>query len=88
MQLRQPGVLLGLRLARRSATCAAYNTRPLDPKERTKLLGDIAAHAGHRLASTRSCSTRRRSAVANKGLKGLWGSSPIFANDMSAVSWQ
>lgn len=27
-------------------------------------------------------------AVAKKGLKGLWSSSPIFANDMAAVSWQ
>lgn len=27
-------------------------------------------------------------AVARKGLKGLWSSSPIFANDLSAVSWQ
>ena len=27
-------------------------------------------------------------AVAKKGLKGLWTSSPIFANDMAAVSWQ
>jgi peptide/nickel transport system substrate-binding protein len=27
-------------------------------------------------------------AVARKGLKGLWSSSPIFANDMAAVSWQ
>jgi peptide/nickel transport system substrate-binding protein len=26
-------------------------------------------------------------AVARKGLKGLWASSPIFANDMAAVSW-
>jgi len=26
-------------------------------------------------------------AVAKKGLKGLWASSPIFANDMAAVSW-
>jgi peptide/nickel transport system substrate-binding protein len=26
--------------------------------------------------------------VARKGLKGLWSSSPIFANDMAAVSWQ
>jgi len=23
-----------------------------------------------------------------EGLKGLWSSSPIFANDMAAVSWQ
>ena len=27
-------------------------------------------------------------AIAKKGLKGLWSSSPIFANDMAAVSWQ
>jgi peptide/nickel transport system substrate-binding protein len=27
-------------------------------------------------------------AVAKKGLKGLWSSSPIFANDLAAVSWQ
>ena len=26
-------------------------------------------------------------AVARKGLKGLWASSPIFANDIAAVSW-
>jgi peptide/nickel transport system substrate-binding protein len=26
-------------------------------------------------------------AVFRKGLKGLWNSSPIFANDMAAVSW-
>jgi peptide/nickel transport system substrate-binding protein len=25
--------------------------------------------------------------VFRKGLKGLWNSSPIFANDMAAVSW-
>jgi len=25
--------------------------------------------------------------VFRKGLKGLWNSSPIFANDLSAVSW-
>jgi peptide/nickel transport system substrate-binding protein len=27
-------------------------------------------------------------AVAKKGLKGLWASSPIFANDMAAVRWE
>ncbi len=26
-------------------------------------------------------------AVSRRGLKGLWASSPIFANDMAAVSW-
>jgi peptide/nickel transport system substrate-binding protein len=27
-------------------------------------------------------------AVSRKGLKGLWSSSPIFANDMAAVRWE
>jgi peptide/nickel transport system substrate-binding protein len=27
-------------------------------------------------------------AVARRGLKGLWASSPVFANDLSQVSWQ
>jgi len=27
-------------------------------------------------------------AVSRRGLKGLWASSPIFANDLSQVSWQ
>ena len=27
-------------------------------------------------------------AVAKRGLKGLWASSPIFANDLAALSWQ
>jgi peptide/nickel transport system substrate-binding protein len=31
---------------------------------------------------------RAQVAVAKKGLKGLWASSPIFANDIAAVSWQ
>ena len=30
----------------------------------------------------------QQAAVAKKGLKGLWHNSPIFANDMAAVSWQ
>ena len=25
--------------------------------------------------------------IANKDLKGLWKDSPIFANDMTTVSW-
>jgi len=27
-------------------------------------------------------------AVSKKGLKGVWSNSPIFANDLSALSWQ
>ncbi len=25
--------------------------------------------------------------IANKGVKGLWKDMPIFANDLSALSW-
>ena len=27
-------------------------------------------------------------AVGKRGLKGMWASSPIFANDLAALSWQ
>ena len=26
-------------------------------------------------------------AVSKRGLKGLWASSPVFANDLSQMSW-
>jgi peptide/nickel transport system substrate-binding protein len=29
-----------------------------------------------------------QAAVGKKSLKGMWASSPIFANDLSALSWQ
>ena len=31
---------------------------------------------------------RSQVSVARRGLKGLWSSSPVFANDLSQVSWQ
>jgi peptide/nickel transport system substrate-binding protein len=65
---------------------AKHATEP-DPKVRTKLFADlqrqIAADAVNVFIFNRS-----QIAVAKKGLKGLWSSSPIFANDMAAVSWQ
>ena len=56
-------------------------------KERLQLLGDI-----QRMLATDSVNAFMfqlpQFAVANKKLKGLWSSSPVFANDMAAVSWQ
>ena len=66
---------------------AAKHAAAVNPKERTKLFGDlqrlIAADAVNAFIFNPS-----QVAVSKKGLKGLWASSPIFANDMAVVSWQ
>ncbi|HWH81544.1 MAG TPA: ABC transporter substrate-binding protein [Burkholderiaceae bacterium] len=65
---------------------AKYNGTT-DPKGRLKLLGDI-----QRQLATDSVNVYLyqlpQFAVAKKQLKGLWSSSPIFANDLAALSWQ
>jgi len=64
----------------------AYNTTT-DAKNRLKLLGDI-----QRQLATDSVNVYLfqlpQFAVSNKRLKGLWSSSPIFANDLGALTWQ
>ena len=66
---------------------AAKHSASTDRKERAKLFGDlqrkIASDAVNVFIFNPS-----NAAVYRKGLKGLWHSSPIFANDMAAVSWQ
>ena len=56
-------------------------------KERARLFGDI-----QRLIATDAVNAflfnPSQVAVARKGLKGLWTNSPIFANDLAALSWQ
>ena len=58
-----------------------------NPKERTRLFGDI-----QRMIATDAVNAfvfnPSQVSVARKGLKGLWSSSPIFANDMAAANWQ
>ena len=58
-----------------------------DAKGRLKILGDI-----QRQLATDSVNVYLyqlpQFAVAKKQLKGLWSSSPIFANDLAALSWQ
>jgi peptide/nickel transport system substrate-binding protein len=66
---------------------AAKHSASTTAKERTQLFGDmqrlIAKDAVNVFLFNAS-----NTAVYRKGLKGLWSSSPIFANDMAAVSWQ
>jgi peptide/nickel transport system substrate-binding protein len=66
---------------------AARHAATGDPKERTKLFGDL-----QKMLTTDAVNAfifnPAQVSVSRKGLKGLWSSSPIFANDMAAVSWQ
>ena len=63
-----------------------YNSAT-EPKTRLKLLGDI-----QRQLATDSVNVflyqLPQFAVGKKQLKGMWSSSPIFANDLAALSWQ
>ena len=58
-----------------------------NPKERTRLFGEL-----QKMLTTDSVNAYifnpAQVAVSKKGLKGLWASSPVAANDMAAVSWQ
>jgi peptide/nickel transport system substrate-binding protein len=64
---------------------AQYNATT-DAKSRLKIVGDIQ----RRLAEDQVNAylfQLPQFAVARKPLKGLWSSSPIFANDLAALSW-
>ncbi len=56
-------------------------------KERLKVIGDIQKQLANDSVNAYLFQLPQF-AVSNKKLKGLWSSSPIFANDMAAVSWQ
>ena len=60
--------------------------RTANPQERTRLLADLqrllAEDAAHAFLYQPQWVT-----VANRNLKGLWKDMPIFANDLSALSW-
>jgi peptide/nickel transport system substrate-binding protein len=57
-----------------------------DAKGRTKLLGDIQRKLADDAVNVYMFQLPQF-AIARKPLKGLWSSSPIFANDMASVSW-
>jgi len=59
----------------------------IDPKERLKIFGDLQRKITDDAVNA-FIFNPAQVAVYRKNLKGLWASSPIFANDMSAVSWQ
>jgi peptide/nickel transport system substrate-binding protein len=57
-----------------------------DTKGRLKLLGDIQKQLANDAVNAYMFQLPQF-AVSRKPLKGLWSSSPIFANDMASVSW-
>lgn len=57
-----------------------------DPREKARLWRDIQRHLADDAVNVYIWNPAQV-AVFKKGLRGLWNSSPIFANDMGAVSW-
>ena len=74
-------------LVRSFRDLAAKHSATTDRKERTKLFGDMQRMIANDAVNV-FLFNPSNAAVYRKGLKGLWASSPIFANDMGAVSWQ
>jgi peptide/nickel transport system substrate-binding protein len=66
---------------------AAKHAASTNPKDRTKFFGDMQRQITNDAVNA-FIFNPAQAAVGKKGLKGLWASSPIFANDLSAVSWQ
>ena len=65
---------------------ARYNGTT-DAKGRLKLLGDIQRQLATDAVNVYLYQLPQF-AVGKKQLKGMWSSSPIFANDLAALSWQ
>jgi len=57
-----------------------------DPKEKGRLWRDIQRQLAEDAVNVYIWNPAQV-AVFKKGLRGLWNSSPIFANDLAAVSW-
>lgn len=66
---------------------AAKHSEATSAKDRTKLFGDMQRMIANDAVNV-FLFNASNTAVYRQGLKGLWSSSPIFANDMAAVSWQ
>ena len=66
---------------------AANHAATTGTKERTQLFGDMQRMIAKDAVNV-FLFNATNTAVYRKGLKGLWSSSPVFANDMSVVSWQ
>jgi peptide/nickel transport system substrate-binding protein len=66
---------------------AAKHAASTNPKERTKLFGDMQRQLTNDSVNA-FIFNPAQAAVGKKSLKGMWASSPIFANDLSGLSWQ
>ena len=66
---------------------AAKHSATTNAKERTKLFGDLQRQLATDAVNV-FLFNATNTAVYRKGLKGLWASSPVFANDLAAISWQ
>jgi peptide/nickel transport system substrate-binding protein len=65
---------------------AAKYSATTGAKDRSKLLGDLQRTIANDAVNV-FLFNPTNTAVYKKGLKGLWSSSPVFANDMASVSW-
>ena len=65
---------------------AAQYAEASNPKERSRLFADMQKKLTEDAVNA-FIFNPAQVAVAKKGLKGLWASSPIEANDIAAVSW-
>jgi peptide/nickel transport system substrate-binding protein len=86
MQYANPGYYWGYDSKALRDLTAKY-AASTNAKERTKLFADIQKQIANDAVNVFIWNPAQV-AVSKKGLKGLWASSPIFANDMAAVSWQ
>jgi peptide/nickel transport system substrate-binding protein len=80
-----PNYYIGYDSAKFRAMVAAHATIS-DPKEKARLWADIQRQLAEDAVNVFIWNPAQV-AVFRAGLRGLWNSSPIFANDMAAVSW-
>jgi peptide/nickel transport system substrate-binding protein len=66
---------------------AAKHAAETNPKERARLFAELQKMIATDCVNAFIFNPSAVS-VAKKGLKGLWASSPIYANDLASVSWQ
>lgn len=65
----------------------AKHAATTQPAERSKLFGQMQRQLADDAVNAYIFNPAQV-AVAKKGLKGLWASSPIFANDLAALRWE
>lgn len=65
----------------------ARHAATTNARERARLFGELQRHIAQDAVNV-FLFNPTQAAVYRKGLKGIWASSPIFANDLAATSWQ